>query len=138
MAEHSLLVADVAREQPLDALLHDAAKAFMGDITCPLKQLLPPEYKRIEENVQGAILSRFGLQRQMTKAIKVADLQVLAAEQLQIMPPGTADWATEQGIEPAQIVIQHLPPAMAFAQFMVRYHQFTRAIRLETREGCIH
>jgi hypothetical protein len=99
----------------------------MGDITRPLKQLLP-EYKRIEANVEGAILSRLGLQPQLAKAIKLADLQVLAAEQLQIMPRGTADWAAEQGIQPAQIIVRHLPPPVAYAKFMERYHLLAAAV----------
>jgi hypothetical protein len=44
----------------LVALMHDAAEAFVGDVSAPLKQLLP-EYRRIEATVQGAILARFGL-----------------------------------------------------------------------------
>ena len=39
-----------------EALLHDAAEAFLGDITRPLKQMLP-EFKRIENEVELAILN---------------------------------------------------------------------------------
>ena len=46
----------------LEALMHDAAEAFLGDITRPLKQMLP-DYKRIESETERAIFSRFGIQR---------------------------------------------------------------------------
>jgi hypothetical protein len=127
VAEHSLLVADVVDDYPLEALLHDAAEAFMGDITRPLKQLLP-EYKRVEANVEGAILERLGLSTPIPKAVKDADLRVLAAEQLQIMPKGTADWAHEQGVVPAPVVVRLLPPEAAFHEFMERYHALSRLV----------
>lgn len=63
---------------------HDAAEAFIGDITRPLKQLLP-EYKAIEANVEAAIYSRFSLNQMATPHVKLADLRVLAAEQAQLM-----------------------------------------------------
>jgi 5'-deoxynucleotidase YfbR-like HD superfamily hydrolase len=78
----------------LEALLHDAAEAFMGDITRPLKQMLP-EYKKIENDVENAVLKRFGLTVPLSLRVKDADLRVLAAEQSQIMPRGTDDWARE-------------------------------------------
>jgi hypothetical protein len=61
VAEHSLFVSEMAAPTlKLVALMHDAAEAFVGDVSAPLKQLLP-EYRRIEATVQGAILARFGL-----------------------------------------------------------------------------
>src|SRR5258707_6177159 len=60
VAEHSLLVSDTAVGFELEALMHDAAEAFLGDITRPLKQMLP-DYKRIEGEVERAIFSRFGI-----------------------------------------------------------------------------
>src|ERR1700712_5453034 len=83
VAEHSLLVSDVATGFEYEALLHDAAEAFIGDITRPLKQMLP-DFKRIEAAVQDAVLKRFGIAYPLPPQIKEADLRVLAAEQSQI------------------------------------------------------
>src|SRR3954462_5017501 len=93
VAEHSILVSETAVGFEFEALLHDAAEAFLGDITRPLKQMLP-DFKRIEAAVQDAVLKRFGLAHPLPPQIKEADLRVLAAEQRQIMPPGTDGWLT--------------------------------------------
>jgi hypothetical protein len=120
VAEHSILVADTVAEFAYEALLHDAAEAFIGDITRPFKQLLP-EYKRVEASVEDAIIERFALDRQSRDAVKHADLRVLAAEQEQIMAPGCADWAREAGIDPAPVRVRLLDPAAAKAAFLERY-----------------
>lgn len=120
VAEHSLLVCDIVPAQGLAALLHDAAEAFLGDITRPLKQMLP-DYRRIEQEVQNAILARFGLPLVPEPAIKHADLRVLAAEQHQIMPAGTDYWAHSSGVVPAPIVVRHLSPTAAKLEFLARF-----------------
>lgn len=127
VAEHSMLVARVVEPRlALEALLHDAAEAFIGDVTRPLKQLLP-EYKRIEAIVEDAIVERFGLDRDRLKAVKEADLRVLAAEQQQVMAPGTADWAVEAGIEPAAIMVTMMTPDTAKKSFLAHYDRLQAA-----------
>lgn len=120
VAEHSLLVSDIASGFELEALMHDAAEAFLGDITRPLKQMLP-EYKRIEKEVETAIFSRFGLPTPLPREVKRADLSVLAAEQRQIMPPGTDDWLREQDVVRAPIVVRHLSPDDAKRAWLERF-----------------
>ncbi|WP_421999380.1 hypothetical protein [Reyranella sp.] len=111
-------------EFAMEALFHDAAEAFLGDITRPLKQLLP-EYKVIERDVGAAIFHRLGIDETSVSAIKGADLQVLAAEQEQIMPPGTNSWAAAAGVVPAPIQVRFLPPPIAKRDFLKRYYELT-------------
>lgn len=120
VAEHSLLVCEMVGEDPLAALLHDAAEAFLGDVTRPLKQILP-DYRKVEARMQAAILERFGVATVPNPAIKRADLRVLAAEQKQVMPEGTDEWADRDGIEPAPVTVRFLAPFEAKRQFLARF-----------------
>jgi uncharacterized protein len=120
VAEHSIFVSEIAKSFEFEALLHDAAEAFIGDITRPLKQMLP-EYKKLEASVQRAILDRFDVLGPIPPQVKQADLRVLAAEQRQIMPEGTAGWVRGRKVEPAPITVRHLPPKDAKRLFLERF-----------------
>jgi len=126
VAEHSLLVSVTAVGHEYTGLMHDAAEAFIGDVTRPLKQLLP-EYKKIEAAIETAIFERFDVRPACT-AIKHADLSVLAAEQAQIMPEGTDAWAEDAGIKRASVRVERLLPAEAKRRFLERY----RSLRLQS------
>lgn len=134
VAEHSILVSETAKGFEFEALLHDAAEAFLGDITRPLKQLLP-EFKRIEADVERAILDRFGVTEPIPSQVKQADLRVLAAEQMQIMPEGTAGWVRGQKVKPAPIVVRHLPPKEAKRLFLERFEALFPAYELRKSQG---
>lgn len=122
VAEHSLLVSEILPQYAFEALMHDAAEAFIGDVTRPLKQLLP-EFKRIEARVEQAIFERFGVPTPISKEVKQADLRVLAAEQMQLMPPETSRWIFSDRVEPAPVVIRRLDPVDAREAFLARYHE---------------
>jgi hypothetical protein len=121
VAEHSLQVAALVPEYPLEALLHDAAEAFLGDITRPLKQLLP-DFQRIEREIEAVIQYRFRLDSRARDVVKKADLRVLAAEQAQIMPLGTDEWISAAGVVPASINICHIHPEVAQQAFLSAFH----------------
>ncbi|WP_315730161.1 MULTISPECIES: hypothetical protein [unclassified Bradyrhizobium] len=132
VAEHSLLVSDIAKGFEYEALLHDAAEAFIGDITRPLKQMLP-DFRRIEAEVQKAVLERFGIDGLMPPEIKEADLRVLASEQRQIMPPGTDEWLAGKNIDPAPVCVRHLSPERAKAEWLDRFETLRRLRLVKSR-----
>jgi uncharacterized protein len=125
VAEHSIHVSYVAKGFEYPALMHDAAEAFLGDITRPLKQLVP-DFKRIEAEVERVIFERFGLQWPVPAEVKDADLQVLAAEQAQIMPAGTDQWARISNVVPAAIKVEHWSPDEAKQNFLSRLESLKR------------
>jgi hypothetical protein len=120
VAEHSVLVSQVVRRSKLAALFHDAAEAFVGDMSGPLKRLVP-EYKAIEKRIERAIFLRLGIEWPPPPEVKRADHSVMAAEQEVLMPPGTNEWLRHADVIAAPVRIQGLEPAMAKAFFLKRY-----------------
>lgn len=61
VAEHSVHVSLICPpEVAYEALLHDAAEAYVGDVSGPLKRLLP-DFVVVEQRMRAAIAERFGL-----------------------------------------------------------------------------
>lgn len=69
VAQHCLIVEDICRHlkpdfstaDSLKALLHDAAEYVIGDMISPFKAALGIDYRRFEDQLEGAIHIRFGL-----------------------------------------------------------------------------
>lgn len=130
VAQHSVLVSRYTRpEFAMEGLLHDAAEAFVGDVTRPLKALLP-EYKKIERRVELAIHKKFQL-RGVPDCVKKADLVLLATEQRDLMPAHSDEWACILGVTPLKQRINPWPPKVAREAFLSAYE----AILIWRRKG---
>ncbi|SDG31870.1 hypothetical protein SAMN05421827_105120 [Pedobacter terrae] len=81
VAAHSLLVAALAPEgMKLEALMHDAAEAYVGDVIKPLKNLLGEVYESIEHAFESVIIEKYYLDGQLLKEIKKYDRCALEME----------------------------------------------------------
>lgn len=74
VAQHSVLVSKLVDvDIALEGLMHDAAECLIGDVSSPLKSLLP-DYKQIERVVESELFSHLGIDMAKHKlAVKVAD-----------------------------------------------------------------
>jgi uncharacterized protein len=91
VAQHCVLTATMAlqetgnRQLAKMMLMHDAAEAYLGDISRPLKSLLP-DYQAIETHVWEVIAKRFSLPADMPKAVAEYDNKALAIEKKALLP----------------------------------------------------
>ena len=80
VAEHSIRVAMMVEPRHrLEALLHDAAEAYLGDVVAPLKALLP-DYRKIEDRIQAVIQCRFSIPPRLSDQVMEADIRIRGAE----------------------------------------------------------
>lgn len=122
VAEHSVLASQhVPNKWAYEALMHDAAEALIGDIPKPLKQLLP-DFMNIERQVEEVVADRFGFSPHTPDTVKLIDIQMLAAEQTQVM--GNDDsWAFTHGLQAAPVTIEFWSPTEAYERFLRRYFE---------------
>lgn len=90
VAQHSVFVSRLCEEQGegLEGLLHDAAEAYLGDVTKWLKQT--PEMKAFrdaEDSAQTEIANRFGISEKMSELVDWADRVMVRWEGLQGFGP---------------------------------------------------
>jgi hypothetical protein len=121
VAEHSLHCSYlVEQEHALCALLHDATEAFVGDVSTPLKSLLP-DYRAIEDHLWFALATRFHMPMELPASVKRADLTMLATEKRDLMP-GTAEvWAQLAGVTPLTGSLTPMHPEVAKFKFLSRF-----------------
>ena len=133
VAQHSVCVSRIVpRELQPWALLHDAAEAYCGDMTRPLKALLP-EYKMIEKRVLRVIAEKFGLPWPEPPELKGYDDQILKIESTMYMHPSEvlhdgrghpvviADLMAHQHL--SAVFTMQMQPEAAELMFLSRYRR---------------
>lgn len=87
VAQHSVLVSYLFAESEggdlaLEALMHDAAEAYLGDVIKPLKVIIGTPYRRMEQFFDNAIAEKYNLNMNpiVEDMIKQYDRQALELE----------------------------------------------------------
>ena len=122
VAQHSVLVSlCVDDEFAMEALLHDASEAYLGDVVRPLKQVLGG-YRDIEEQVQNGInMAHLGWAKPNSPQVKNADMVLLATERRDLMTEQEVSWAVLADVNPLPGKIIAHQPDVAETMFMARY-----------------
>lgn len=127
VAEHSVFVAmHVPQQLTLAGLLHDAAEAYIGDITRPLKLLIRELYGPIEAGFERAIGDKFNIDPQLFHHPDVvkADLLALSSEKRWLLP-GAHNWEMELP-EPVALDPSHHTLGQSYTLFMEMYRAYSR------------
>lgn len=130
VAEHSVLVSRIVPERyALAGLLHDASEAYLGDVSSPLKKLLP-EYKAIENRVQQAIATSFGLGDDLNhSSVHEADKRMYWQERQSVADNGVRDKLWHQDLRATRKVeAMGMSPMMARRMFMKRYKEIQNCL----------
>lgn len=130
VAEHSMYVSKLVPDDlALDALLHDAPEAYLGDIPTPLKELLP-KIGEAEDRIMVAIAKKFNLSYpQFEGGVSEVDkmLQICEVEQLMsnLEMFRNYRWGVEHSREPVNVTISGFHPKFAEQLFLQRFRTLT-------------
>ncbi len=125
VAEHSVWVSHmVPKHFALLGLLHDGTEAYLGDVSKPLKELLP-HYQKLEGIVWNAIATKFNEFHYLPFSVKYADKQAYVRERFELFSsrPGTDDGLHPKydGIMIPDRPLDSVPPGDGKYLFMRRY-----------------
>lgn len=126
VAQHSVLCSLYCTKYPLTALLHDAAEAYVGDVSKPLKKHLNSEtFSKLEDDILYDIYWWFGCDRDFSQCppeIKEVDMRMLATEKRDLMRDN-GEWSSLTGYEPYPEIIKPWKPKKAKKLFLARFKE---------------
>ena len=143
VAEHSVILSEWFEEQgdqqlAYNALMHDAAEAYTGDMTRPLKQLIKErtygyQFSDIEAEIEGEIACKYGLVYPCSHpAIVEADLRLLIAEgNILNRAWDTSEWTDPalKDLKPLVYQLKAWTPNEAREAFWERFHRLKTQAR---------
>jgi hypothetical protein len=118
----------VPDEDALEGLHHDDGEAYLGDVSSPLKKLLP-DYKCREYTVEVSIARATGLRFPFPPSVKEADMRVLMTEKPVVMPkprPGQEDVPWPDYKPYPNLKIRRIPIWMARLAYLDRHTEITK------------
>ena len=140
VAQHCLFVASRFKQPHLRlyALLHDAAEAYVGDVTIPVKRILGPGWNDIEHRVLSVIYKSFGLTVETPVRVREADRRAAATEFVRFfdMTPARARSLCKaepyEDMTPIRHVLSHRQAFYAYLDAVEKTHAEIRRRRHES------
>lgn len=128
VAEHSVALSYVVPAHlAMQALMHDAAEAYTGDPTRPLKNNIGRDvWDAIADPIDKAIAEQLGLVYPWDQLIDEYDTRILGDERTALMPGRQLPW-TPSG-DRLGVVVRGLNPPDAEHEFMARYEELSRRV----------
>ena len=120
VAQHSVLVSQAVYEKyGLWGLLHDAAEAYLADVSAPVKPAFP-EWKEAEERILKVVAGKYGLPWPMPHAVKRAD-GAMAVVEWDVLMKGSLAETRYAKVRPAQVHVARMTPEQAERWFLQRF-----------------
>lgn len=136
VAYHSIMVCDKASKHfKLDALLHEAEEAYVGDLTTQLKNALGREmWNKLVEPLGKVICRKFDVIDRTSLLyepnIKAIDVRMVNTERHQLLTIHIPDWPPE--FEKAEIYedvyIHEVPAHNTEEAFLLEYNKWKRTL----------
>jgi hypothetical protein len=122
VAEHSFWCSTMVPPQyALEALLHDAAEAYLGDIIRPLKRMPQfAKYRELEELNERVIAKAFNLTYPWPACVKEADEDIATLEVTTIIKSEAHNYCVN-GVVPKNVHLACWSPNYAKLKFRERY-----------------
>lgn len=126
VAQHCLLTSYLVDDKyMLEALMHDATEAYIGDVPSPVKAGLP-EYIHTEDKIWKAIARKFKMREVLPKEIKDADVYMMKLEKKVLVRDYEDGFHDDVENLKIRLDIKPMGPKMAKQQFMERFHELTK------------
>jgi hypothetical protein len=138
VAEHSVHMADWCLQNKfrgsrhaLHALLHDAAEAYLPDVTSPIKPMFPG-FKGCEDRLLDSVYVSLGINPpspDVSKLVKSIDSRIILNERAAVLPNHRSDvhWGPTEDLEPLSgVYIYRWPPDEAYDNFMNIFLELTK------------
>ncbi|MQW61961.1 hypothetical protein GHK33_04510 [Sinorhizobium meliloti] len=123
VAQHCEILSKlVPAELAYAALMHESGEVVCGDLTSPLKSMLP-SYKTIEKACAAAIERRFRVPAEDVAAIKPYDIRLWASEREQLLNWDGRPWGASDNALPFDVLIEPKDPYTAAKDFLNRFSE---------------
>lgn len=127
VAQHSVMMAEailLVTGDPkiaMEALMHDSAEAYFGDVPSPLKNLVKDVVKPIEDAIEKIIFEHFGLSYPMNPLVKKVDINICKYE---------LTFAVYND-EPEKNVFDFWSPEDSYYKFFAMYNRLEKLLEIE-------